>query len=405
LFVKARAIDMFICASLDCPYLYLSKCISLNVMCRLIYVLDPASLMTVAARREAATLPTKTRSDITVSNTRHTDDTPPLTDDNDTDEDEERRDETRLTMSPTELRVIRRLAERANVLPVIGHADSLTDSRLHAAKEAIRRELAQAGLDFSVFGPAARPKPPPVERNISTESDSVHSGVAGEMEQGNGSSSVTTTNGNGNTEEHESAVAEDDVNESVEVDEREDRRARPVIKLRTGRRHSSARARSRSRSRMDLASEARDDREPTLPDSADIDNVANARFSAATLARADLSRFLPFALIAPEHTRRHRSAKPTPWDEVQADDSIAGSTAGEHESPVVSPVAGSVRGMSFAGNQPEDLRGVFTRAYRWGTIDVLEPAHCDYAALRTAILSTHMKVLYPFSAFLLEQMY
>ena len=41
---------------------------------------------------------------------------------------------------------------------------------------------------------------------------------------------------------------------------------------------------------------------------------------------------------------------------------------------------------------PESLRGVFTRAFRWGTVDVLNPAHCDFAALRVAVLSTHMKV-------------
>ena len=44
---------------------------------------------------------------------------------------------------------------------------------------------------------------------------------------------------------------------------------------------------------------------------------------------------------------------------------------------------------------PRDLKGVFVRRFRWGTVDVLDPTHCDFAALRTAVLSTHMKVCLP----------
>jgi len=36
---------------------------------------------------------------------------------------------------------------------------------------------------------------------------------------------------------------------------------------------------------------------------------------------------------------------------------------------------------------------MFVRQFRWGTVDVLDPLHCDFAALRNAILSTHLKVL------------
>jgi len=39
-------------------------------------------------------------------------------------------------MSPAEIKVIRRIYHRSNVLPVIARADSLTDSKLAAAKEA-----------------------------------------------------------------------------------------------------------------------------------------------------------------------------------------------------------------------------------------------------------------------------
>ena len=52
---------------------------------------------------------------------------------------------------------------------------------------------------------------------------------------------------------------------------------------------------------------------------------------------------------------------------------------------------GPAKALPFLDGPPADLRGVFTRRYRWGTIDVLAPEHCDFAALRTAVLSTHMK--------------
>ncbi|KAI0036458.1 hypothetical protein K488DRAFT_41108 [Vararia minispora EC-137] len=333
-----------------------------------IYVLDPASLMTAAARREAAALPTKTRSDTTVSAAKRADvtdgrenDTPSLTDDTDTDTDSEDEDE-RLTLAPAELRVLRRLAERANVLPVIGRADSLTDTRLRAVKDAVRRELLAARLDLGVFGPTAADVSMRSDADVSTDGH---------------------TNGNGNGH----AADESALDDADDDDDATERRARPVIKLRTGRRQSSA---TRSRSRVGLASEARDDHEPTLPDPTDMEAVANVRFGAAMLAQADLSALLPFALVAPEHTRRHRRARPAPWDRDEE------SVSADH-SETLSPVSPGARERTASYGQmyarPEDLRGLFTRAYRWGMIDVLEPQHCDFAALRTAILSTHMKVL------------
>ena len=107
--------------------------------------------MTASTRRARSSLPTKTRararSEATVS-LAQTPDTEKEEDDSDEDSAEQ------LTMSPAEIRVIRRLSARANVLPVIARADSLTDDKLSAVKDAIRKDLQDAGLDFGVFGPA-----------------------------------------------------------------------------------------------------------------------------------------------------------------------------------------------------------------------------------------------------------
>ncbi len=54
---------------------------------------------------------------------------------------------------------IRRLAKRANVLPVIAHADALTVTELDAVRQAVHRDLAEAFRDevgggFGMFGAA-----------------------------------------------------------------------------------------------------------------------------------------------------------------------------------------------------------------------------------------------------------
>jgi Septin len=53
-----------------------------------------------------------------------------------------------LTMSPAEIRVIRRLSVRSNVLPVIARADLLTDEKLLAAKNTVRKVL-RDGLSYT----------------------------------------------------------------------------------------------------------------------------------------------------------------------------------------------------------------------------------------------------------------
>lgn len=87
--------------------------------------------MTADERRASSTLPSGTRSKRTTASTIHA--SPDLVSDKLGDEED---NEPLLTMSPAEIRVIRRLSTRCNVLPVVGHADSLTDEKLLAVKQA-----------------------------------------------------------------------------------------------------------------------------------------------------------------------------------------------------------------------------------------------------------------------------
>lgn len=317
-----------------------------------IYMIDPTSVISSSARQGSSFSPSKTRSETTISY-RPPDLSSVSADDTSSESEDE--DNDKLYMSPAELRVIRRLTARANVLPVIARADSLTDERLTAVKLAVRRELRDAGLDFGVFGPPDFDQSP-------------------------------AQNGHGI---HMAPVGESDVDPAGDG-----RKSRTVIKLRPNRRSSARRSRSRSR----LEHSDADDE----PLSLDNDSIASVRFSAQIVARMDLSDLLPFALIAPEQVPK-RSFK-----ELRMS-SYSESTGTDTDSPVVSPSedghdrpqSGSQSSSSrppksvppYTEGPPADLKGMFLRKFRWGTVDVLDPNHCDFAALRTAVLSTHMKML------------
>ncbi|KAF5382715.1 hypothetical protein D9615_002863 [Tricholomella constricta] len=326
-----------------------------------IYMIDPSTIMTIAERRALSTLPSKTRSETTVCKSSPPDLVPDTSSGDDSDDEAE----APLTMSPAEIRVIRRLAARTNILPVVAHSDYLTDDKLQAVKLAIRTGLAEAGIDFGVFEATQKP-PPQATRKRQTQ--------------------FADTNGNGadHTPENGNVVDE-------QSGEEEERQARPVIKLRSSR-HANGRALSRSRSRRDLSLAAEDDRRPISPDATDRESVANIRFSAHIVARSDLSDQLPFALIAPEVSRRrqrpvssdsgHHLASPASPIQQQDEDAVPQTPASFHSAK-----------LPYLHGPPDDLKGVFIRKFRWGTVDVLDPNHCDFAALRTAVLSTHLKLL------------
>lgn len=328
-------------------------------------------------------MPTKTRSETTVHQQKGPPDLVPDTSD-DTDSDEE--EEEALTMSPAELRVIRRLAARTNVLPVIAKADAMTDETLLAAKEAVKKGLAEAGLDFGVFGPV---KTTGRERS-QTRTPKRRTHFASEE-------------GGPATNSSDNGVDTQD-SEEEEGEEEEERQSRPVIKLRPPRHGQNL---SRSRSRKDLSRGRDDDRRPLSPDATDVDSVANIRFSARTVARTDLSSVMPFAIVcpdakkAPKHSRRasvlsdtSMPASPDVISPVTPSEEGRMSVAGSVSFPIARSAtpAASIRTLSYLEGPPEDLKGTFVRKFRWGTVDVLNPGHCDFSALRTAVLSTHLKV-------------
>lgn len=313
-----------------------------------------------------------------------------------------------LTMNPSEIRVIRRLSNRINILPIIARADILTDEKLNAVKAAVRRDLAEAKLGFGVFGPAKVDEPAMPNAN-----DPASHPSSGEAEKG--STENGSVNGSANGSANGSGQHTDEGFGSGESSEDEQRRSRPrVVKLNPTRRLST---RSTSRSRLDL-SEMEDRREPLSPDATDPDSLASVRFSAHFFAKQHpLSEIMPFAVIMPEQTNRVRralKAPPTrpvsaystessavlqsPVSANGAPSEVFSSEENGRGTPTPTPTlrSPSTDHLPYLQGPPRDLKGVFVRRFRWGTVDVLDPMHCDFAALRTAILSTHLKVRWMF---------
>ncbi|THH29121.1 hypothetical protein EUX98_g5081 [Antrodiella citrinella] len=350
-----------------------------------IYTVDPFSIMSATARKALSLLPSRTRSETTIS---HHDNTPPKDDDSDNESDYDE-EWTSLTMSPADIHVIRRMSKRANVLPVIARADSLTNDKLTAIKKVIRRDLDAAGMDFGVFGPIKAPQEAkPAARGRS-----------------NGHTNGDRTGATETASQSEEGDGDGDDDGDEGSDAQEERTSRPIIKLRS---RIAKRRMSHSRSRRELSESAN---EPVASEIVDVESVASVRFSAHIVAKGDLGETLPFALIAPEHNRR-KTPRPRPVSPMSEAHSATDTAEGSSmpapsedghpisvaESSVTSPVSptdgsSSRQNFSYLAGPPADLKGVFVRRFRWGTVDVLSPEHCDFAALRTAVLSTHMKML------------
>jgi hypothetical protein len=352
-------------------------------------MIDPTSVTTAGERQASQIgLPTKTRSEATVSQSPVPDLVPDTSSDDDSDHDEEEEDPETLTLSPAEIRVIRRISARANILPVIAHSDSLTDAKLQAVKKAVLTGLAQAGVNLGVFAPPGSPTPDP-ESTPKRKTKFATPKPTEDDHDANGE--VPAQSENGHASNGDPAPNSPEVKAEGEEGSEEERVSRPVVKLRS--RHGRPVSRSRSR-RRELSQVVEDDRRPVSPDVGDLDSVANVRFSAYIVAKTDVGLLLPFALIAPEPGRRRQklAASPAASERVPTPNPSQSESEGGETVPQTPASVKSLKNVPFLSGPPEDLKGVFIRKYRWGTIDVLDPNHCDYAAMRTAILSTHLKV-------------
>lgn len=361
-----------------------------------IYLIEPESVVTPALRRAKLALPRLTRSQTSLR--YRPDDLSSVSSGESSDsssEDEDApaspratgkaADRHKLTMNPAEIRVIKRLATRVNVLPVIARADSLTDEKLASIKRAVRRDLLEAGIGFGVFD------------NRDAEGKKSHRRPKGQAQTDPGP----------------------DVPAATEEEPTEERK---VIQIKKGRFATLTRSRSKRNLQEVDAELFGESHQPVVVGEDGPPQTHQARDAAA---------LLPFAVIAPElprvkHHRRahkksvngigngtahpvapatddgHQSIIASSPEPPELDSSSAAerrrSTGGLDFTAPSSPAGQSTyngqSGLSYLMSpQHVNMRGRFLRKFRWGTVDVLDPQHCDFAALRTAVLSTHLKAL------------
>ncbi|KAF8755138.1 Septin [Rhizoctonia solani] len=310
-----------------------------------IYLIDPSSIQSPAQRNQLR--PLRARSS-TPENSAE---------DWDSESDDEINDQThRLSMLPAEIRAIQRLSQRTNIFPVIARGDTLTDARLNRIKRVIKRDLANAGVDLKLFGIGDdddMPQRGRVESRV---------GPGGEEEP-----KVIKTKYRRPSKPRASLESSND--------------AAPID---TANVHVIPKG---SKSKRQATEESGSPSIPGTP-------------MAVTTDDPDL----PSAELAGSFSPQE--AAPTQPPPIQTQTDAAGNlttppqpssrSPSMYASPGVLPPsswrggAPSVSGAPATRTYP---RGQFTRKYRWGTIDVLDPSHCDLGVLRGVVLGSHMKVL------------
>ncbi|KZT39916.1 hypothetical protein SISSUDRAFT_1044871 [Sistotremastrum suecicum HHB10207 ss-3] len=379
----------------------------------LVYLIDPTAVL--KSRPQTSSRKSRT--------------TPPGSDDEySSDDDSDSDGDSRVSLPLAQIKVLKRLANKVNILPVVAHSDSMTDSNLELVKRVVKRDLKQAGLGFGVFGSRAetlkdRSATPKARiHKASVRTPQVPPSPASPRGRSNGHANFyPKTDSEYPTPSSDSSDSDSDVDEDAEADEEgRHRSAHRVIKIRSTRsgRFSSAAnndrtklARSRSRTRRSHANDSDEDfdlwraRQETLylesqarlahPKGQGL-NAEDKRLSYASSrirdhqlgmmnlygpgngktgegAIAEIEKLIPFAIVAPEQRKRPKHRNP----ESIATDSLEGGI-------------GSVEGQ---GGDYDHEASLFTRKYRWGVIDVLDPSHCDFVPMRSAIFGSHMKAL------------
>ena len=278
----------------------------------------------------------------------------------------------RETISPADLRVIKALSNRCNVLPVVARSDTLTDTRLATIKQAIRRDLVGAGLGFGILGDG--------------------------KEMGFGDQS-TSSSSRQRTESNVGMNKDDDDDE---------RQPRQVIQIKSTRRGGKVERSSSRRRMMGLGDEDYEAQDYVVPSpvsmAGDPGVPASPMTPWSTYSKSDVEGLLPFAILSPELPKPPRRTKIKPKRTGEPNTIDLGS---EDANEIRQTIPNSSKTddvprrrlsvkQSLANlRTTADLQGKYLRQYRWGTIDVMDPNHCDFVALRSAILGLYLNVCIP----------
>ena len=318
-------------------------------------------------------------------------------------EEEEDLNEIRLRLSQQEKKIILRLSRRANVLPVLAKADLLTEQRCLEIKAAIRLSFQEMSLPAGPFMAAGDAAGEEEETEmLSTPTEPTQPALREHKKQGLSISSAITEKSEPDSETDASSLPPG---------------GEPVkrIKLRSRRSFSKP-----SSERPDLPV-----LDHTPPLFADKQQEEEELVIPTPLTPKAESNQWPFTLILPEPER------PPPPQGTRGSDILNGFPAPPKSIPPVPPIppqhqaharaesatsylssAGSgldsqtggaalLNGSSQQGASGPHIPNVtssdpgrrFQRRYKWGAIDIFNPEHCDFTALRASILCHHVEAL------------
>ncbi|KAB5595919.1 Septin-9 [Ceratobasidium theobromae] len=347
-----------------------------------VYLIDPASIQSPIQRSQLRPLARSSTPDNSAEDWDSDG-----SDDEDTDQSSHK-----LTMLQSEIRAIKRLSQRTNVLPVIARGDTLTDARLARIKRAIRRDLTRAGVDLRIFGVADsedRPQRGRVESRVTLgrrdDSDEEERKVI-KIKYRRPSRPRQST-------EPDMPVPADDASVHVvpRVDDTILENMFPLVVIAPDVPKVKPKSKRPPKEKDQPAHEVAfpvEAASPSLPgtpmaittDDPDPPSAEPAADQTPPSPTQSTNESTPHA--APQTPSRSPSTYASPGPMPPSSWRAAGAA-------LASPFTGGHTGAS-ARMYP---RGQFTRKYRWGTIDVLDPAHCDVGVLRGVILGSHMKAL------------
>lgn len=349
-------------------------------------------------------------------------------------------------LSQQQISILARLSERANVLPVIAKADTLTQAQLDEVRTVVRNSIVRANLDLGAFevDSGRRKKKATSERS-----------VRGQM------AAATVA------QAAKAAKAEDDATETAESSNDSPLTAAPVKVIRiksrrsysaTGGERMAASASGHSLMSGHGAENGTDDGHSALGHTAPLFDGPEEDDADEVPPPDALSKMIPFTLFVPEPVRvRERQARPTSPERQMSMNSIAenlppvpplprglakikkqsppgsASTNGEPdqiarqaenseevlekgtgeidssvevaetggarqslESASVHPSQGgtaALAALSHVPFTPPSPSHRFRRDFRFGHANMLDTRHCDFSLMRTCILGSHVDVL------------
>lgn len=312
---------------------------------------------------------------------------------------------------------MQRLAKRTNVLPVIARGDTLTDERLEKVRRAVRRDLSRA-VDMRVFGIGdenpergrvdSRPMRPQDDGGSDEERKVIKirsTRRPSRARADDADSPISPSTGPGASSNPEVQ----NMHVVLPVDDATLANLFPLVLIAPD---IPKHKRGANPASASSSGEGNGEASPDMPGTpvaitTDDPDLPSAELAAGFGSRAASSNthsnkgkskdVPPMPSRSPSAYASPSALPPSSWRPVLGSPFQPGGSNEPRSSMESTNGAGS-----GGANDRTYVKGVFTRKYRWGTIDVLDPTHCDVGVLRGVVFGSHMKVRFCLSTLALS---